>query len=124
MTAKIVFSDDTTIKCLSRFAIPYWLTQYLVDECVIYDDKAEDPIYVPEVEECQLCFREFGQATMPRPQLCQYTPINHEFDYVAKICVDCYYFIELKLGSRSVPRSVMKTLEAGHQIKKFDYLLD
>lgn len=124
MVATIRFSDGESVKVMNRFTIPNWLDRYLEEECVIFDERDDLPTTVPHVEHCQLCLRDFEEATKSRPQLCRHSPINREFGYVAKICVDCLYYIERELGLEAIPKSIKATLDSGHRVKMLEHLIN
>ena len=121
----IRLADDSVHGIFNQYMIPYWMTQYLDGESVIYVKRTDETVYVPHVVACQLCDRNFNECTKPTALLCQNARINREFGYVAKICIDCFYWIENQRGRHEdTPKTVRKTLEAGHQPKRFDYLVN
>lgn len=124
VSVSITFWDDHSEGLISKYHIPMHLTRYFDGESVIYDSQDETPTYVPHTEVCQLCDRDFRSASRLEPQFCQYNPINREFGYVAKICRDCYYWIEHKLGSKSLPKSTKQAISSGHKPVRFDYLFE
>ncbi|QLF83427.1 hypothetical protein SEA_NICEHOUSE_214 [Rhodococcus phage NiceHouse] len=125
MSVVITLWDGTKCNTISRYYVPQYVTEYFDGESSIYDKKTQETISVPHTEVCQLCDREFDRQRTGRSAIaCQYLKINKEFGYVAKICRDCYYWIEQQLGTTAIPKSVKETLDAGHKPVRFDYLIE
>lgn len=121
MAASVRFSNGVETRIVNRWVIPYsFWPDYLEGSCEI--DEAGTKVEVPFTDFCQLCDREYVRCSRRYPVICQYSPINRQVGYPAKICRDCYYWIELQLGNEAIPRSVRKALDEGHKPTKFDYL--
>ena len=104
---------------LSRYHIPTWMVEYFQGECYITDNETREIIHVPDVQHCQACGRLFTEATRSSPVTCTESKVNQHFGYVAKICIDCYYYIN---GS-AAPKSVQKALDKGHKPRIVESLL-
>lgn len=120
---KIRTPDDKIHNLVNPLALPSWMTEYFEGESVLYS-KDEDPVFVPHVIDCQLCNRPFEEATKTDPFFCQSRPVNRELGYVAKICSDCWGWIEMRNNNSKIPKSIRKRIEAGHNPKQFLYLLE
>lgn len=119
MRAKIIYEQSGAERGLvNKWTIPNTFLQYLEEDCVIID--ADSVTHVPYVDRCQACDSLFVEATHPAQNFCRYQFINQHYGYVAKICVDCNWLLSYRAGNHNVPKSVMKTINAGHSLKLFD----
>ena len=114
--------DETTYGLVSQYFIPRWLaTSYLDRNSTIFYPDGE--VKVPTPECCQLCDRSFDEAIRPLRCLCSNIVVNHAIGYVAKICVDCVYYLRVR-GGGSAPDSIRKLIDAGFKPNMLQYYLD
>lgn len=114
--------EDKTYGLVSRYAIPRWLAPaYLDRSSTIFHPNGSTK--VPSLGSCQLCDRPFDEAIRTLRCLCSDLTINHAIGYVAKICVDCVYYLRVS-GGGMAPTSIQKRIDAGFKPNMLQYYLD
>ena len=118
----IEFPNGIKRGLITRYYIPKYMHQYFFQDTVIHYPGGS--IDVPYVDRCQLCDTLFLDATKPLPMGCQSLEVNKAFGYMAKICVDCSWYIEQAKGSTDIPKSISLKLDQGHRPKRLVNLIN
>lgn len=108
---------------ISRYAVPPFLEHdYTNSNFILYYPGGALEVFATDT--CELCARNFKEATYDFIQVCDNRTVNHKLGYCARVCVDCCYYLEYIVnGNAAIPKTMKAVIDRGFVPSRLDLYL-